>query len=122
MSFGFACMTALASVVGCGTRMSPEQQAAMSNIRAAGGRVFYESGGYRVDLHACPIEDTDLEQLQYIPNLKTVDVSGTLVTDESLPHWEKLKTLKSIQIERTAMTPEGVAALQKALPDADIRY
>ncbi len=94
----------------------------MSMVRAAGGRVFYESGGYRVDLQSRPVEDADLEQLHAIPDLKTIDLRATLITDEGLKHLEKIKTLKSIQIERTAVTPEGAAALQKALPDTEIAY
>ncbi len=121
-ALAIACMAGLVAVGGCGVKVSPEQQAAMSSVRAAGGRVFYESGGYRVDLQSRPFEDADLKQLQYIPDLKTVDLSATLITDEGLPVLEKLKTLKSIQIERTAVTPEGAASLQKALPDAEIKY
>jgi hypothetical protein len=100
--------------------MSPEQQSAMTTVRAAGGRVFYESGGYRVDLGSSRIENDDLQNLYAIPDLTSVDLRGTQVNDEAIPYLQKITTLKHLNIERTAITPEGVAALKKAKPDLTI--
>ncbi len=115
-----ACALVLAATGGCGAKMSPEQQSAMTTVRAAGGRVFYESGGYRVDLSSSRIEDDDLQNLYAIPDLTSVDLRGTQVTDAAIAHLQKISTLKNLNVERTAITPEAIAALKKARPDLTV--
>jgi hypothetical protein len=110
----------LVTTGGCGAKMTPEQQSAMTTVRAAGGRVFYESGGYRVDLSSSRIEDDDLQNLYAIPDLTSVDLRGTQVTDAAIPYLQKISALKNLNIERTAITPEAVAALKKAKPDLNV--
>ncbi len=114
------CLIVLAAVGGCGARMTPQQQSAMSTVRAAGGRVFYEKGGYRVDLQSCPIEDEGLKDLHAIPDLKSIDLRGTQVTDAAVPYLQAVTTLKYLNVERTAITPDAIAALKKASPDLEV--
>lgn len=115
-------MVALTAIVGCGTGLSPEQQAAMSAIRATGGVVSYQGGGYKVELKGRSIDNDDLAQLQAIPKLKSVGLLGTPINDEAIPYLTKITTLEIINIERTGITPEGAETLRKTFPEAEIMY
>jgi hypothetical protein len=114
----------LTAVTGCGgTKVSPEQRAAMSKLQDIGGRVNIASGGgYKVDLTKTAVEDRDLEHLHHIANLKSVDLQGTRITDEGLEHLKAIATLKSLSLERTTVTRAGVEDLRKSLPEVDVRF
>ncbi|MEX2111824.1 MAG: hypothetical protein WD845_01480 [Pirellulales bacterium] len=112
-----ACLIVPAAVAGCGAQMTPQQQSAMTTVRAAGGRVYYEGGGYVVDLTACQIEDEGLKDLNAIGDLKSVNLRGTPVTDAALPYLQAIATLKTLNVERTAITPAAIAQLKKAKPE-----
>jgi hypothetical protein len=53
--------------------------------------------------------------------LSFLHLGSTLVSDAGLPALEGLASLKDLKVTRTAVTEEGVAALNKKLPDTDIQ-
>ena len=57
--------------------------------------------------------------LKGLPKLQTLDISGTPVDDSDL-HTTPLKDLRLLALHGTKVTAEGVAKLQKALPNCKI--
>jgi len=114
-------LIALGIATGCGSKISPEQKAAMLKIQDIGGRINYRNGGYQVDLTRTGVEDKDLKVLQHIVNLKVVELEGTQITNEGLEHLEAIETLVGVSVQRTRVTREGVQKLKVALPKADVR-
>jgi hypothetical protein len=116
------CLAVLILNGGCGTSVSPEQEAAIKRIQYLGGRVSFTNGGYKVDMIGTQVEDNDLAQFQHIKNLKAVDLQGTRVTDDGLKELESIKTLVYVRLSRTRASRDAVKQLKEALPNADIEY
>jgi Leucine Rich repeats (2 copies)/Leucine Rich repeat len=78
----------------------------------------------RLWLSRTQIGDEGLKHLRNLKNLRVLFLSGTNVTDAGLRHLRGLKSLESLWLtsNKKRITPAGVAALQKALPNAKIRY
>jgi hypothetical protein len=62
-----------------------------------------------------------LGALKSLPNLRILTVSGPQVTDADLPALSTLKQLDWIDLHRTSVTKQGVAKLQKALPNCKVK-
>ena len=58
--------------------------------------------------------------LKGLPKLQTLDISGTPVDDSDLEYISPLKDLRQLALHGTKVTAEGVAKLQKALPNCKI--
>lgn len=76
----------------------------------------------RLWLSHTAIGDAGLKHIRGLTNLHGLGLSGTKITDAGLRHLTGLKSLETIWLTRTKVTSAGVEALQKALPNAKIRY
>ena len=52
-------------------------------------------------------------------NLLSLSISGQ-ISDEGLTHFQGLSNLRKLKLLNTQVTDDGVAELQKALPDCKI--
>lgn len=69
------------------------------------------------------ISDAGVEALAGLRNLEHLELGvGTRVTDASLEHLAGLERLEVLNLDYTAVTAEGVARLQQALPQTQIRW
>lgn len=71
-------------------------------------------------LDGTPITDAGLEHVRALENLVSLNLFGTAITDAGLDHLAGLKNLKSLYLAETKVTAQGVARLQKDLPDVRI--
>jgi hypothetical protein len=68
------------------------------------------------------VTDTGLKELAEMKGLQTLDLHNTLkVTDAGLKDLAGLQGLQTLDLRYTQVTDAGVADLQKALPDCEIR-
>jgi hypothetical protein len=114
------CLAALVAVVGCGGGLTPEHQAAFTEIQRIGGKIDFSEGGYRVDLASTQVSDEDLKLLKHIANLKEVDLRDTLISDKALPHLQAITTLEFISLERCGMSRDAIEQLKKSMPDVNV--
>jgi hypothetical protein len=63
-----------------------------------------------------------LKALTSLPNLQSISLAGPQTTDADLPALMSLKRLLVIDLYKTSVTKEGVAKLQKALPNCKVNY
>ena len=74
-----------------------------------------------LDLSNTPLGDANLKTVAGCKGLKTVDLSNTKVTDSGLKELAELKALRRLDLTGCqAISDDGVAELQKALPDCKI--
>ncbi len=66
--------------------------------------------------------DQGMRYVGQLPGLETLTIHGVPITDRGLTHLHQLKNLNYVQLYGTEVTLQGVAALRKALPDAQIMY
>ena len=79
----------LASLIGCGSAMSEEEQTALKKVHAQGGKVNNRTGGLGVDLSYTDISDQDLANLKHVKHLKEVKIKGTRVTNAAIEDLRK---------------------------------
>ena len=53
-------------------------------------------------------------------NLRRLELGGTHITNADLEHLKSLENLEYLNIHSTKVTAEGVASLQRALPNCEI--
>ena len=111
----------LALAAGCGSAASPEHTQALAKVQNIGAQINLKRGGYEVDFRDTGVEDDDLTCLKDIANLKNVNLVGTHVTDAGIEHLKPITTLEFVWLNRTIVSRDGAAALQKALPNADVQ-
>ena len=58
--------------------------------------------------------------LKDLPDIRALDLSQVPVNDSDLEHVTPLKELRQLDLTSTKVTDEGVAKLQKALPNCKI--
>jgi serine/threonine protein kinase/Leucine-rich repeat (LRR) protein len=76
-----------------------------------------------LDVSGCSaITDAALDHIKGWPGLFTLSLANTQVTDDGLRRLSNTKSLNSLDATNTKVTAEGVAALQKALPDCEIKW
>ncbi len=105
--------------------MDNEQEKAIAEIEALGGRVEFDekrSGkpGIQVDFSFLPVTDAGLEQLKGLRQLQWLDLERTKVTDGSLECLSGLTQLQRLDLCDTQVTEAGVEKLQGALPKSRI--
>ena len=66
------------------------------------------------------ITDSDLKPLSDIPDLVWLDLTGT-ITDDGLKYLAGLANLETLIVNSTQVTYQGMRALEKALPNCDVR-
>jgi serine/threonine protein kinase len=66
------------------------------------------------------VGDDGLAHLANLPKLEYVNLSNTAITDAGLEHLNGLKSLRILKLNNK-VTPAAIAALQKALPDCEIK-
>jgi hypothetical protein len=73
-----------------------------------------------LDLSYTNVSDGGVEHIAALQYLEWLDVTGTDISDVSVRLLRKLAKLKQLRIEETRMSEEGVAELQRALPQTMI--
>jgi hypothetical protein len=71
-------------------------------------------------LQNTPVTDAGMATLENFPKLRDLDLSATDVTDMAIDAWSRCRVLRKLKVENTRVTSEGVARLQKLLPDCEI--
>ena len=78
---------------------------------------------WRLDFRFAPISDEGLKEISKIKQVKEVLFNQTaVITDAGLKEVAKTKNIESLHLVKTKVTSEGVAQLQKELPDCEIRH
>jgi hypothetical protein len=89
----------------------------IARIKQAGGQVVLNppDGGLIVvvDLHRTGVTDADLEPLQGLTSLHTLNLYGTQVTDAGLKYVGGLTSLQTLYLNETAVTDAGLPSLQR---------
>ncbi len=67
------------------------------------------------------LSNDGLPALSGLVNLRFLHLGSTQISDAGLQHLVPLKQLRDLKVTRTAVTADGVAELQKQLPDTDIQ-
>ena len=68
------------------------------------------------------VSDQSLVQLQNLSMIQELDLDlNPQLTDACLVHLQGLKNLKRLNLSRTGITPQGIADLQRRLPNATIK-
>jgi Leucine Rich repeat len=94
----------------------------VDKIRRAGGEVTQnfsllpESTIVLVDVHRTKATDEDLVQLQFLTNLRILNLYGTRITDGGLQHLARLTRLQTLTLTGTNVTNAGLAHI-RYLPD-----
>jgi hypothetical protein len=94
-----------------------EQERAIARVKAAGGSVTTDSSHpgspvVGIDLHRTRITDADLEQLQGLTQLRTLNLYDTRVTDAGMRYVGGLSSLETLYLNDTAVTDAGLQYLQ----------
>jgi len=71
-------------------------------------------------LDSTPITDAGLVHVGTLENLISLNLFGTAITDAGLQHVAGLRNLHSLYLAETKVTAQGVARLQKDLPNVQI--
>jgi Leucine-rich repeat (LRR) protein len=74
----------------------------------------------RLELMGEKFSDAGLAPLKELTHLEWLGISSLKISDKSIPHLRALKKLRILRLYLSSITPEGVAELQKALPQAKI--
>ena len=77
-------------------------------------------GGNSSPVTRLQYRDSDLRIVGAFPELRTLDVSGSLVSDAGLLTIAEQKHLKKLDLRDTSVTKAGVAELKEALPECEI--
>ena len=72
-------------------------------------------------LRGTRITDEGLKHLSGLTQLQTLDLAETGITDRGLRHLRGLSRLKHLDVTQTAVTADGVAILQRAISNVDVR-
>jgi hypothetical protein len=93
------------------------QEAAVERAKHLGGSVTYDPARPKgpvigVDLHRTRVTDTDLELLQALTGVRTLNLYGTRVTDAGLKHVGGLNSLQTLYLNDTPVTDAGLPHLQ----------
>ena len=75
----------------------------------------------RLSLSQTQITYAGLASLTGMHKLKILDLRNTMVTDLSLEYLWRLKQLEVLNLAETQVSADGVAKLQQALPNCEIR-
>lgn len=111
-----ACLVAI-FLIGCGKRNSvsslPSKQGeAVRALQAANVKVTIRDGkAVYVDFYQIVGVPKLLVQLESLPSVETIVLSGTDVTDDSLVHLQGLIELKELALNYTKVTDKGVVQL-----------
>lgn len=73
-----------------------------------------------LDIYNIAITDAGLAHLTKLKHLNSMNLRLTPITDAGLKHLSGLKQLKTLTLQETNVTLEGIAALQKELPECTI--
>jgi hypothetical protein len=88
----------------------------IATIQKAGGQVVRNPPGgpiVVVDLHSTGVTDADLEPLQGLTTLSTLNLYGTKIADAGLKYVSGLTNLQILYLNETAVTDAGLPYLQK---------
>lgn len=94
------------------------QGRALAEIARLGGKVQAEGAGpikdvIGIDLSGSGIDDTDFEKLrlEWLPDVRTLDLRGSKVTDAGLTSLRKLPGLRTLDLGALGITDAGLASL-----------
>jgi len=83
--------------------------------------VFSKSRFGRVWISDCPVTDVSLPWIAKSKTITELEFSSCDITDGGLPIIETMTQLKLLKLRKTKVTAAGLNALQKALPNCEIR-
>jgi hypothetical protein len=95
----------------------PTREQILAWIQKAGGTVTFDSSAPNhpivgVDLHKTKITDADLEVLQGLTSLRTLNLYGTRISDAGLRNLSGLTGLQTLFLNNTSVTDAGLKALE----------
>jgi hypothetical protein len=67
-------------------------------------------------------KDEHILQLNGLPHLKEINLSGSEVTDKGLRRLADFKSLRRIDVRNTKVTAQGVEELKTSLPDCEVLH
>jgi Leucine-rich repeat (LRR) protein len=93
--------------------LDEKQAKAIAQIERLGGKVQVEENSpdspvYSIDFSNAKISDEALQNLDSLPRLKVLILSGTKVTDAGLAHLEGLGLLTGLMLDGTRVTNAGL--------------
>src|SRR5262245_23927314 len=70
------------------------------------------------------VKDAALKHLREFKHLRTLNLSGTLITDDGMKELKELSALESLDLSRTKLTDAGISQLAglSSLRDVNLRY
>lgn len=74
----------------------------------------------KLTIHSADLNDERLAELSKLNALEALELCDTAITDASLPHLRSFTRLESLDLWGTQVSPQGIAELQKSLPNAEI--
>ena len=74
----------------------------------------------RLHLERTAVDDAGVSHLTGLENLEYLNLYGTKITDKALDQLSSLKNLKQLYVWQTEVTDDGVAKINKALPNLKI--
>jgi hypothetical protein len=99
-----------------GQNGKPTQDQIIDRIKELGGKVtvYPLSAGtiIGVDLHRTKATDADLQMLQGLTQLRTLNLYGAPITDAGLRYVSGITSLQTLYLNETAVTNAGLASLQ----------
>ena len=118
----------LIGIAGCGGGSSPAQTADADPVAALekdGAKIKRNDQGevVEVSLELTKITDAGLVHLKGLTELQSLSMGGygSKITDAGLVHLKGLTKLQVLRLAGTKITDAGVAELQQALPNCEIR-
>ncbi len=138
--------------LGCGSQSgNPAEKETIAMVTKLGGKVEFDRPGaegrvVKVYLHSTRVADSQLANLAKLPQLKnlflgktgigdggvanlakcegleTLSLNGCRISDEAVATLATLKRLKTLNLQETGITRQGLAKLQKGLPQTRIAH
>ena len=75
-----------------------------------------------LNLDYTSVDDSALELLKTLPNLRELRLDNTDITDAGIAALQTMTNLKRLNLYHTMVTEKGYAQLKAALPDCQITF
>lgn len=96
--------------------LSASEQLAADWEASYGSRAKVDDDGrvLQLTIRSADFADADCARLTSMPDLESLDLSGTSITNDSLATLAQLKSLRTLKLSGTVVTDAGLAALAEA--------
>jgi hypothetical protein len=68
------------------------------------------------------VDDDSLRHLTHLPNLRHLDLAGTVVTSKAIPYLAKMKQLHDVRLDGSEFHRDDRARLQAAIPACKLEF